>query len=174
MWTPVKLNNGAARPYGFGWAFSDVRGHKSIEHGGAWQGFTSHISRYVDEKLTIVVLTNRAGANPGNIAHGIAGLYNPEHAPVARKEVQLDTRSLDQYVGQYELGPGSVLNITRLADHLWLQATGQPKVQLFPESQTDFFLKAADAQVTFVKDASGKVTHLILHQGGDHEALRIK
>jgi len=174
MWTSVKLTNGVTRPYGFGWAFNDVRGHKIIEHGGAWQGFTSHIARYVDDKLTIVVLTNRAGANPGKIAHGIAGLYNAELAPVEHKEVQLDPKILDQYVGEYELGPGSVLTISRSDSQLWLQATAQPRVQLFPESQTDFFLKVVDAQVRFVKDASGRVTHLVLHQGGDREAKRIK
>ena len=174
MWTPVKLNNGVTRPYGFGWAFSDVRGHAIIEHGGAWQGFTSHIARYVDDKLTIVVLVNRAGASPGNIAHGIAGLYNPELTPVEHKEAQLDPKILDEYAGQYELVPGFILNVTRSADQLWVQATGQPRVQLFPESQSEFFFKVVDAQVTFVRDASGRVTHLILHQGGDREAKRIK
>jgi CubicO group peptidase (beta-lactamase class C family) len=174
MWTPAKLNNGVTRPYGFGWAFNDIRGHRIIEHGGAWQGFTSYIARYVDDKVTVVVLTNRAGANPGNIAHGIAGLYNPDLAPVEHKEARLDPKILDEYVGQYELGPGLVLDVTRSADQLWLQATGQSRVQLFPESQTDFFLKVADAQVRFVKDPSGRVTHLVLHQGGDREAKRIK
>lgn len=174
MWTPVKLNSGNTRPYGFGWALGDVGGHKVIEHGGAWQGFTSHIARYVDEKLTVIVLTNRAGANPGNIAHGIEALYNSERVPAKHKEVQIDPRSLDQYVGRYELEAGIVLSITRTSDHLWLQGTGLSRVQLFPESQTKFFAKVSDTQVTFVKDAGGKVTHLILHQRGDHEALRIK
>lgn len=174
MWTPVKLNNGNTRPYGFGWAFGDVGGHKVIEHGGAWQGFTSHIARYVDEKLTIIVLTNRAGANPGNIAHGIEALYASERIPVKHKEVQLDPRSLDQFVGRYELEAGSVLSITRSGEHLWLKATGQPRYQMFPESPTDFFLKAIDAQVSFAKDASGKVTHLIFHRDGDRQALRMK
>jgi CubicO group peptidase (beta-lactamase class C family) len=174
MWTPVKLNTGVTRPYGFGWGFGDIRGHKIIEHGGAWQGFTSHIARYVDDKLTIVVLVNRAGASPGNIAHGIAGLYNPELTPVEHKEAQVDPRILDEYAGQYELVPGFILNVTRSADQLWVQATGQPRVQLFPESQSEFFFKVVDAQVTFVRDASGRVTHLILHQGGDREAKRIK
>jgi hypothetical protein len=54
------------------------------------------------------------------------------------------------------------------------QATGQGEIQLFPESETKYFLKVIDAKVTFVKDASGKVTHLILHQDGDHEAKRIE
>jgi D-alanyl-D-alanine carboxypeptidase len=45
-----------------------------LDHGGAWQGFRTHISRYVDDKLTIVVLTNLEGADPGKIADHIAGL----------------------------------------------------------------------------------------------------
>jgi len=174
IWTPVKLNDGKTRPYGFGWAFDDVRGHKLIEHGGAWQGFTSHIARYVDDKLTIIVMTNRAGANPGLIAHGVAGLYNPDLTPVEHKEAQVNPKVFDDYIGEYELAPGFTIAITREADKLWLQAKGQPKAQVFPESETKFFLKVVDAQLTFVKDAAGKVTHLILHQAGDHEAKRIK
>lgn len=174
MWTPVKLNNGKTQQYGFGWAFDEVRGHRIIGHGGAWQGFTSHIVRYVDDKLTVIVLANRAGANPGAIARGIAGLYNSELARPERKEVRLDPKVLDDYVGQYELTPGFVLNITVEADKLWVQATGQPKGELFPESETEFFFKVVDAQVTFVKDAAGNVTRLVLHQAGDHEAKKIK
>ena len=81
MWTPVKLADGKTKAYGFGWAFGDVKGHHVIEHGGAWQGFTTYIARYVDDKLTVIVLTNLAGADPGKIARGIAGLYNAELAP---------------------------------------------------------------------------------------------
>ena len=46
------------------------------------------------------------------------------------------------------------------------QATGQPKFELFPSSETEFFLKAVEAQVSFVKDDEGKVTELILNQNG--------
>jgi CubicO group peptidase (beta-lactamase class C family) len=81
MWTPVKLNSGETRPYGFGWELGRAKAHRLIEHGGAWQGFTSHIARYVDDKLTVIVLTNLSGANPVKIAHGIAGLYDPALAP---------------------------------------------------------------------------------------------
>lgn len=83
MWTPVTLNNGKTHPYGFGWALAEVRGHHIVEHGGSWQGFKSHISRYVDDKLTVVVFANHARANPAKIAHGVAALFNPELAPPA-------------------------------------------------------------------------------------------
>ncbi|HEY8223943.1 MAG TPA: serine hydrolase domain-containing protein [Pyrinomonadaceae bacterium] len=81
MWTPVKLNNGTTAPYGFGWGLGSVRGHRIIEHGGSWQGFKSQISRYVDDKLTVIVFANSSRANQGLIAHGIAAIYNPEFAP---------------------------------------------------------------------------------------------
>ena len=80
MWTPVKLSDGKPNKdgYGFGWFIHDDHGHHVIEHAGAWQGFTSNISRYVDDKLTVVVLTNLAGAKPEEITHRVAGLYLKE------------------------------------------------------------------------------------------------
>ncbi len=46
-----------------------------ISHPGSWQGFETQISRYVDDKLTVVVLCNLAGSNPGRIAEGVAQIY---------------------------------------------------------------------------------------------------
>jgi hypothetical protein len=54
------------------------------------------------------------------------------------------------------------------------QLTGEPKLELFAESETKFFLKVVDAQVEFFTDASGAVTHLVVHQGGrDQKAARV-
>ncbi|MCX6573582.1 MAG: DUF3471 domain-containing protein, partial [Candidatus Aminicenantes bacterium] len=65
--------------------------------------------------------------------------------------------------------------ILRRGDTLISQATGQPEVELFPESETRFFLKVVDAQVDFIVDASGRVTGLMLHQGGrDLPAKKIR
>jgi CubicO group peptidase (beta-lactamase class C family) len=77
MWTVVKLNNGQPNSgnYGFGWEITNSRGHRLIDHDGAWQGFKTQISRYVDDKLTVVVLANLAEADPGKIASHVAELY---------------------------------------------------------------------------------------------------
>jgi CubicO group peptidase (beta-lactamase class C family) len=77
MWTPAKLNNGKPNSdhYGFGWFIEEKHGHRVIAHSGAWQGFKTHISRYVDDKLTVVVLANLAEADPGKIADHAAELY---------------------------------------------------------------------------------------------------
>ncbi len=88
MWVPVKLNNGKTSPYGFGWSLGEIDKHRIIEHGGAWQGFTSHIARYVDDKLTVIVLDNLSGGNATKIAHGVAAIYNPELVPPPIKTIE--------------------------------------------------------------------------------------
>jgi CubicO group peptidase (beta-lactamase class C family) len=80
MWTPVMLESGSRYPYGFGWRVVEVNGHRLLEHGGAWQGFTTAICRYVNDRLTVVVLTNLDSehSDPGRIAHEVARLYVPD------------------------------------------------------------------------------------------------
>ena len=81
MWTPVKLNDGITVPYGFGWEITDINGHRQIGHGGGLPGFVASISRFVDDKLTVIVLTNCEGTNLRRIALGIAGFYVPAVKP---------------------------------------------------------------------------------------------
>jgi CubicO group peptidase (beta-lactamase class C family) len=77
MWTVAPLRSGQPNSghYGFGWFIEAQDGHRLIEHEGSWQGFETQISRYVDDRLTVVVLTNLAGAKPDRIAHGVARMY---------------------------------------------------------------------------------------------------
>ncbi len=77
MWTPVRLNNGSTTEYGFGWRVALVNGHRLIEHGGSWQGFKAQVSRYTDDKLTVIVLANLAETDQGRIAHEVAELLQP-------------------------------------------------------------------------------------------------
>lgn len=79
-WTPAKLNDGRATEYGFGWSVTKQNNHLLISHSGAWQGFKSQLSRYVDDKLTVIVLANLASANPTKFAEMIAGYYVPSLA----------------------------------------------------------------------------------------------
>ena len=58
MWTPVRLNSGATYPYGFGWELGSANGRTLQYHTGSNQGFWISISRYVDDALTVIVLTN--------------------------------------------------------------------------------------------------------------------
>ena len=79
MWTPITLSDGSTHRYGFGWGIGGGAGHRLVEHSGAWQGFLTHIVRYLDDRLTVVVLVNLAApeSKPGDIAHQIALVVEP-------------------------------------------------------------------------------------------------
>jgi len=169
--TPASLEK-MTRPfrndYGCGLFISTVNGHKRMEHGGGIQGFNSELVYWPDEKMTIVVLANLNGNGPSSIAQDLAATVHGEKItlPGERKEITLTPEQLQQFVGRYSLTPTIHADITLEGDQLYTQLTGQPRFPLFAESPTSFFLKVVDAQVTFHKDASGKVTELTIHQGG--------
>ena len=84
-----------------------------------------------------------------------------------RKQVTVDPKILPIYAGEYELKPGLAFVVTVENGRLFLQPPGQGKMPVYPSSPTDFFVKGAPLEVTFVKNAEGKVTHMVLHEGGD-------
>lgn len=77
MWAPVKLNNGKTHAYGFGWFLDSKNGRRAVSHDGSWQGFTMSIARYLDDRLTVIVMTNLDSENskPEKIVAEVAEFY---------------------------------------------------------------------------------------------------
>jgi CubicO group peptidase (beta-lactamase class C family) len=76
-WTPHSLANGSTTEYGFGWFVDRDHGTMRLRHHGESRGFTNAILRYPERRLTVVILTNRSGGAPWDIAQRIAELYLP-------------------------------------------------------------------------------------------------
>jgi CubicO group peptidase (beta-lactamase class C family) len=94
---PVRLASGRTYPYGFGWSLDDRNGHQLQQHGGAWQGFRTHLARFTGDDLSIIVLANLAEADPARIADGIAAIIDPalavgELRPIEDKEPQVQQK----------------------------------------------------------------------------------
>jgi CubicO group peptidase (beta-lactamase class C family) len=176
MWMPVKLNNGDTHPYGFGWELSTVAGHRHVHHGGSLPGFRAQLSRFVDDKLTVIVLTNGENANPNQIAIGIAAHYIQGLIP-ERAVAKIDAKILDAYTGQYQ-HPSVVFTVTREGDKLQLQqGPNSEKLDLLPESATNFFTNVnRRLTYSFVKDEKGEVAYLVVQLEGREtgRAKRIK
>jgi CubicO group peptidase (beta-lactamase class C family) len=83
MWTVAKLRDGKPNSghYGFGWFVESQEGHRLVEHEGQWQGFETQLSRYLDDELTVIVLTNLGSADPRGIADKVAAIYLAKAAP---------------------------------------------------------------------------------------------
>ena len=172
--TSGKLTSGKETGYGFGWSVGQYGGLEIVGHSGGWAGFRTDITRFPQEKFTVVVLSNLGSFRPGAISRKIAAIYLGDKLklPVA---VKVDSAILQKYVGEYELRPGFILTVTLDNDVLSAQATGQGKVKLVAKSETDFHLEIAESiSLTFNRDEKGEVTGLTLHQNGDHPAKKIK
>ena len=100
-------------------------------------------------------------------------LYAVElEAPKDRRAISLDPKILDQYVGQYELMPGQVMTITRDGEKLSAQLPGQPKLEILPETETQFFVREVPAEFEFLKDEMGGCKEVKLRQSGFEYTLK--
>jgi CubicO group peptidase (beta-lactamase class C family) len=172
-----KMFKPAKGTYAYGIIVSERFGRRFMGHGGGINGFVTDFSRYPDDKVCVVVLCNMIGGQPNGVGQDLAAILfgKPYNLPRERPVAKVDPKVYDAYVGDYVLTKDLTLSITRDGDHLMMEPTSQSKVELFPESETKYFLKVVDAQVTFVKDEDGTVSRLILRQGGeDREAKRKK
>src|SRR6185312_1742890 len=99
MWQVDAHRNGQ-RPlytYGYGWENNRLRGQRLIEYDGNWQGFQAVMSRYVDKKLTVILLTNLALCRTMRMGHAVAGLVDPDLAPYPQSIADADPRRTGEF-----------------------------------------------------------------------------
>ena len=159
-----------------GWHIWKKFGSEIVWHNGGTGGYRSFVGFDPDRKAGVVVLCNTAFGVDDIGLHALDTRYEAGRfsAPREHKAVEVDPALLEACVGEYELAPGFVITVTRSGGRLFERATGQAQFEMFAESQTEFFLKVGDLALTFVKDASGAVTALVVHQNGlDRTAPKI-
>lgn len=127
-----------------------------------------------DNEKAIVNYKKSVELNPNNTT-GIDMLKTlGEDVSSLEKHLIISEDILKLYDGKYELIPNFILEISHVGNQLFLQATGQPKSEIFASTETEFYSKIVNAQITFNKDDIGKIVSLTLHQGGDHLAKKIE
>ncbi len=130
-----------------------------------------------DPMITMEFSGNKSGNIERLTIYSSSGseVWNRSDKPVITQvEIKPDENILEMYTGEYEVSPHFSFTITKEKERLFLQATGQEKLEMFAETNKKFFLKVNDAQLEFVNE-SGKITKVILKQGGrTTDAMKIK
>lgn len=143
--------------YACGMMVTNENGHKKISHGGGIEGFNTEVDYWPEDHVTVIVLGNLNGEAPSEIAAQLGAVMHREKVTLSseRTEIKVPIKTLQDYVGVYDVAPNVTMEITLVDDHLETQLGKQPKFPIF-----------ADAQLTFGRDGSGKVTQVTLHQAG--------
>jgi len=153
-------------------------GDTIVWHNGGTGGYRTFLGLAPSRRVAVIVMTNSGGAGADDI-----GLHMLEPAaiplapkpppPKQRTAITVSRDVLQRYVGTYQLGTPLALEVTLGESGLQVRQTGQgDPFNLFAESETEFFFKVVDAQISFVRDAQGVVTGLVLHQNGNDLAAR--
>jgi D-alanyl-D-alanine-carboxypeptidase/D-alanyl-D-alanine-endopeptidase len=153
-----------------GWHIWTRDGHEIIWHNGRTGGYRTWIGFDPKSRTGVVVLSNAAtNAGPDDIGLHLLDPAVPLLQPAKeRHEVKVDAAVLEKYTGRYQLAPNFIITVTRDGDQLFAQATGQPRAEIFAESDHEYFYKVVDAQITFVVDDTGRATSIVLHQNGNN------
>ncbi|MCP4577481.1 MAG: serine hydrolase [Deltaproteobacteria bacterium] len=158
---------------GLGWHLA--RDGKTLWHNGGTGGYHAWLAVSPEHGVGVVVLANTANMGITQFGEQVTriALGQTVKQPKPRKIIQVGPALLKSYAGFYAITPEFGLNITVENGGLMVQATGQDKFPVFPESMVKFFYKVVDAQITFVPNGGTLVNKLILHQNGrDLEAFR--
>lgn len=153
---------------GLAWIVHRLGDHRIWWHNGGTGGFRSFASFDPTRRVAVVVLSN-ASVEVDDIGMHLLDPSSPLHVPsvpVKRTAVALTLAQLDRVVGEYPLAPSFVLQVTHEGDAVYLQATGQQKLRLWPSSPDHFFLKEVDAQLVFDLGESGPAKSATLMQNG--------
>jgi CubicO group peptidase (beta-lactamase class C family) len=161
--------------YGYGWHIDKQFNRRRANHGGVQIGFKTNIDRYLDHRVSIILLSNFDDAFINSASRDLAAIVFGEkyNLPKERPAITLDPKVYDAYVGQYELGADFILTVTKEGSRLMGEADGR-KFELFPETETKFFVREYDAQIMFVfgKDEKGQVTHLTYNRNQNAPKLK--
>jgi CubicO group peptidase (beta-lactamase class C family) len=167
MVTPIRDMYPGKR-YAYGLWTSEKFGRQEVAHGGNLAGFITYFARFPADRASVIVLSNNGRGSSGKISHQLSAILfgAPHETPQERRAIALPAELLKPFVGEYVAQfPPTDYSITLEAGKLMVLESGFAKSEMHAETPSDFFLKTADIQFKFVRNANGEVTGFVAHQG---------
>lgn len=174
------LNSGKQLGYAFGLSIGPYRGLNTVGHAGGDAAYRSFAFWFPEQRFGVVVLSNFGSFNPQQVAMRIADLYladklTPEPAKTAvteRTAVKVDPAILEAYPGRYLLDGRTLVVISKEGDKLMGQPGSSPKAELIPQSETTFFVKEANSEITFERDEKGNVVRFAMKNASQSQSAK--
>ena len=150
-----------------GWFVASRFGDELVWKDGGTGGYATFIGYSTRTRRNCILLSNAAdyASNTALGTHLVNAAYP---MPKLRREVQVDPAVLATYAGRYEISPTFILTVRPDGGRLYIQATAQAEFEVYAESETEFFYRVVNAQVTFDRPEGGVAPSLTLHQNGKH------
>jgi len=180
---PTDANKSIRLSYGLGWGLYWTPYGKAFFKEGHAEGFRNYVVCFDGPKTGLLIMTNSSNGE-GVYKDLLETLLKSTWTPIEwegftpynqlpprpqlkqHKLVAVDSKLLDRYAGRYGEPPNLIETIRREGDHLSIQENDEPKEEIFPESQNEFFSKTSDDELSFESDSSGRTVRMVIHTGG--------
>jgi CubicO group peptidase (beta-lactamase class C family) len=161
-------------PVGLGFFLMGEGERLRFGHGGDNEGFKCIVGACAHRGLGAAIMTNHDHGS--DLCHEVMGAVAREYSwplrageqqgtfRTPRAPVVVDPRVLAAHVGKYEGRTGFRLSVEMVGEALTVRATGQPPLELFPRSKTEFYAETVDAEVEFARDDAGTTKRMTLRQ----------
>jgi len=172
MWAPQLLNDGKTVNYGYGWSIGTLRGHSRVSHDGLLSGFRSYITRFQDDHLCVIILSNQSSLDdPGKIALGVATQYIPTLRPMQPPSVAGNPNIIPLFTGRYEYSNNEILTVS-YADGMLTAHLPNEGVDVYkPISDSAFYCYDEDIKLEFVRSTESSIARLKFTQGTSERTI---
>ena len=180
--TPGYWNEEEQFGYGFGWMIrnSSEKG-KMISHDGGWPGYSSLMLRYIDQNKTLIYLSNMEQSDQFEqvVIEAAVNILSDQpyvipKRPADQKKADIDPAVYSRFIGNYSFQDGTYAAVTVRENRLYITIDGQTPFELFPMTETRYFVRALPIEIEFAGDKAQTASHFVLYQDATEEtALRI-
>lgn len=152
--------------YGYGFMEGNLWGRRRIYHGGTVNGFKTMINIFPEPDLTVIVLSNLETAEIEQVNRVLSAIVFGEDYKIPQPEefIEIDNEILESYLGEYAADNGYKVAVSKERNHLILGLQGQPKLEVYPLSETEFSPKGSGLVVEFELDVNGSVSGMKVTQ----------
>lgn len=157
MFTPSQYG------YGYGWFIDSLFERRLAFHGGFLDGYNAVLYRWLDDSVSVIILSNEDEAPVAKIARGLSAIVfdEPYEKPLRRKATKIDSRKLREYAGVYRYEDDSYQFISLIKDTLYTNLRGMPRQILLPLSRDNFFYASDNNKLlSFGRNDKGVIDHL--------------
>jgi hypothetical protein len=192
IWRETEANKDIHLSWCLGWGRFDSKHGRAFFHTGHEFGFQNYTVTYADAGSGVVLLSN--SDNFESVAREIvAAVIGPDESPFdwlgyprfdptakktpppEPKAIEVETKILEDYIGDYELQPGRIYSVKLVEGHLYISSEKDKWVEILPESETRFFVMDSDYVFSFKKAQDGRVISVVLSvQGIEIEGKKLK
>jgi len=164
-----------ATGYGLGFMAMRRDGFTFTGHSGGVAGYAAFMYFSRPAQVGVVLFRNATGGKVNGNRLTVDILSRLVESSKQHRQVSMDPGAFDAFVGRYQLPGGHIMIVRRENDRFLTQVPGQPAFEMLPQGPREFFMKAYEAEVSFVTDARGRATEMIIREGGENtHAKRIE